>query len=92
MAKVTLNPLIGPDPKKYKNIAAASVVKLASTIVAVACLNPAFTDDTIFRPRLSSSRIRSKISTLASTAIPIVSTIPAIPGKVSVAPNVDKRR
>ena len=28
----------------------------------------------------------SKIITLASTAIPIVNTIPAIPGSVSVAP------
>ena len=34
---------------------------------------------------LISSLIRSKIKTLASTAIPIVSTIPAIPGRVSVA-------
>ena len=37
------------------------------------------------RPCFSSSRTRSLISTLASTAIPIVSTIPAIPAKVSVA-------
>jgi len=33
-----------------------------------------------------SSRIRSKTSTLASTAMPMVSTIPAMPGSVSVAP------
>ena len=32
--------------------------------------------------------MRSKISTLASTAIPIVKTIPAIPGNVRVAPIV----
>ena len=32
--------------------------------------------------RSCSSRIRSKMSTLASTAIPMVSTIPAIPGSV----------
>ena len=31
--------------------------------------------------------MRSKTSTLASTAIPMVSTIPAIPGRVSVAPD-----
>ena len=34
---------------------------------------------------LSSSLILSKIRTFASTAIPIVKIIPAIPGKVSVA-------
>ncbi|MNP69574.1 hypothetical protein D3C76_1656900 [compost metagenome] len=40
-------------------------------------------------PALSSSRIREKISTLASTAIPMVNTIPAIPGRVRVAPSND---
>ena len=35
----------------------------------------------------NSSLIRSKMMTLASTAIPIVSTIPAIPGSVNTAPN-----
>ena len=33
------------------------------------------------RPRFNSSFIRSKISTLVSTAIPTVSTKPAMPGK-----------
>jgi len=40
-------------------------------------------------PLAISSRIREKISTLASTAIPIVNTIPAIPGRVRVAPSTD---
>ncbi|MNH09371.1 hypothetical protein D3C79_688240 [compost metagenome] len=40
-------------------------------------------------PAFSSSRIREKISTLASTAIPMVNTIPAIPGRVRVAPSSD---
>ena len=40
-------------------------------------------------PRRISSRMRSKMRTLASTAIPTVSTIPAIPGKVKVAPSTD---
>ena len=43
-----------------------------------------------FSVRLISSRIRWKIKTFASTAIPIVSTIPAIPGKVSVAPKTPR--
>ena len=34
-------------------------------------------------PLRISSRMRSKISTLASTAMPVVSTMPAIPGSVS---------
>ena len=37
----------------------------------------------------NSSEILAKIRTLASTAIPTVKTIPAIPGKVRVAPTID---
>ena len=37
----------------------------------------------------NSSDIRAKIRTLASTAIPTVKTMPAIPGKVKVAPTND---
>ena len=40
-------------------------------------------------PLANSSRIREKISTLASTAIPTVKTIPAIPGKVRVNEKLD---
>jgi len=40
-------------------------------------------------PALISSFIRSKMITLASTAIPKVSTIPAIPGNVKTAPKED---
>ena len=36
-------------------------------------------------PRSASSRMRSKISTLTSTAMPIVSARPARPGRVKVA-------
>ena len=41
-------------------------------------------------PLLNSSLILSKIRTFASTAIPTVSTIPAIPDRVKVAWNSDK--
>ena len=41
-------------------------------------------------PLNNSSRIRSKISTFASTDIPIVNTIPAIPGSVNTAPKPDR--
>ena len=37
---------------------------------------------------LSSSLIRSKINTLASTAMPTVKIIPAIPGNVNVASRI----
>ena len=40
-------------------------------------------------PCFSSSFILEKIKTLASTAIPTVSTIPAIPGRVKVADKMD---
>ena len=36
-------------------------------------------------PLASSSRMRSKIRMLASTAMPMVSTMPAMPGSVMVA-------
>ena len=38
---------------------------------------------------LSSSDILAKINTFASTAIPTVNTIPAMPGKVNVPPTAD---
>ena len=38
-------------------------------------------------PTRSSSRMRSKIRMLVSTAMPIVSAMPAMPGSVRVAPN-----
>ena len=62
-----------------------SVVKFASSIVLTANLYPRSTELIIDLPDLSSSLILSKTRTLASTAIPIVSTMPAIPGIVSVA-------
>ena len=40
-------------------------------------------------PLFSSSRTLEKIRTFASTAIPTVKTIPAIPGKVRVAESMD---
>ncbi len=46
--------------------------------------------DTGVLPIRSSSRIRSPISTLPSIAMPSVSTIPAIPGMVSVALTIDR--
>ena len=69
--------------------ATISVVRLASRIVATARSKPAWIAICGDRPLRISSRIREKISTLASTAIPTVNTIPAMPGRVSVAPSID---
>ena len=43
-------------------------------------------------PVFSSSRMRSKINTLLSTAMPIVKTTPAIPGMVNTAPKHECRQ
>ena len=85
--KVVANPLIGPVPKINKISAVRPVVILASRIEERALLNPSAIALRIPLPLLSSSLTRSNINTLASTEIPIVSTIPAIPGKVRTAPN-----
>ncbi|MOA00292.1 hypothetical protein D3C78_1196480 [compost metagenome] len=67
----------------------SSEVRLASRIAVKARLKPSWIARCTDMPLAISSRIREKISTLASTAIPMVSTIPAIPGKVRVAPSTD---
>jgi len=52
--------------------------------------NPPSMEALIVLPVSISSLILSNIRTLASTAIPIVKIIPAIPGKVNVALNPAK--
>ena len=56
-----------------------------SKIVIQARLNPLRICWARLAPRSFSSRIRSKTSTLASTAMPIVSARPARPGSENVA-------
>ena len=82
---VTAKPLTGPEPRPNNIIAAISVVMFASTIVLKASLYPVSIVAIGERPCLTSSLILSKIYTFACTAIPIVKTIPAIPGSVKVA-------
>ena len=50
-------------------------------------LKPIFIEELTVLPVAISSRIRAKIMTFASTAIPILKMIPAIPGSVSVISN-----
>ena len=89
-------PLIGPVPNMNRAIAVIRVVTWESTMVRNALPKPASMLERTDFPRAYSSRIRSKMRTLASTAMPIESTIPAIPGRVRVALRiarpVNKRR
>ena len=64
---------------------------LASKIVESALSNPFFTASRALVVLFFSSLILSKTKTLASTAIPMVKTIPAMPGKVNVAPILPSR-
>ena len=92
---VVAKPLIGPVPKINKISAVKPVVIFASNIEERALLKPSEIDLRIPFPLSSSSLTLSKIKTFASTDIPIVRTIPAIPGKVSTAPrpaNIPKIR
>src|SRR3954451_7529301 len=85
IVRVTANPFTGPSPNRNRKQQDTTVVTWVSTIVHQALLNPASTAETTLLPVRNSSRIRSKISTLESTAIPIVRITPAIPGSVSTA-------
>ena len=87
--KVVAKPLIGPVPNTNKIKAVKPVVILASKIEDNAFAKPSLTASFCVLPLPSSSRILSKISTFASTDIPIVNTIPAKPGNVNTAPNPD---
>ena len=86
---VVAKPLIGPVPKTNNIKAVRPVVIFASKIEDKALAKPSWIEPAIPLPLESSSLIRSKISTFASTDIPIVSTIPANPGKVKTAPKPD---
>ena len=81
--KVVAKPLIGPLPKIKSTAPVRKVVILASSTEVIAWLNPSWIAWVSALPFLNSSRIRSKIITFASIDIPMVSTIPAIPGRVS---------
>ena len=65
------------------------VVTCVSTIVAKALEKPFSMAALGARPLRSSSRMRSKMSTFESTAMPIVRMKPAMPGSVSVASKSD---
>ena len=76
-----------PTPIRYNTTAAIKVVILPSKIADNALLKPASIALLTDAPAPSSSLIRVKIITFASTAIPTDNTIPARPGSVRLALN-----
>jgi len=85
MIRVVANPRIGPVPKLNNMNAVMIDVRLESKIAENACLYPSARAFFTSFPLRNSSFVLSYISTLASTAIPSESTIPAIPDIVSAA-------
>ncbi len=71
-------------PSQKRTRQAIKVVMLLSLIAVQARLNPASTAAPKLRPPRISSLMRSKIRTLASTAMPSDRMKPATPGKVRV--------
>ena len=84
---MTAKPLIGPVPYSKSTTAVIMFVTFASRMVRPAFWKPAAIAARGVRPARSSSRMRSKMITFASTAMPTVSTRPAMPGMVSVPSN-----
>ena len=78
---VSANPLTKLDVKRYKIMAVMIVEILESRIDGHARRKPSSTAPVFGSPRFNSSLIRSKISTFASTAMPMVSTNPASPAR-----------
>jgi hypothetical protein len=86
MSSVTAKPWTESVPTRYRISAVSAVVTFESMIALIACLKPRSTAARTVAPAACSSRIRSKISTFASTAMPIESAKPASPASVSVKP------
>ena len=84
MIRTSAKPRIVDEPKAYRMPAVMRLDTLESRIEFQARLKPASTAAGRDLPRRSSSFIRSKIRMLASTAMPIDSTKPAMPASVSV--------
>ena len=92
MESVMAKPLMEPVPNHSRTSAAMIVVTLESMIAESALLKPFFTEENSGRPAFSSSRMRSKMMTFASTAMPMPKIMPATPGSVSCAPVTASRK
>src|SRR5207245_2787149 len=87
---VTANPRTGPVPNWNRIRPEQNVVTFESRIAYQARSKPLSIAARGVLPRRSSSRMRSRIRTFASTAMPMVSTMPAMPGSESVKPKAAK--
>ena len=85
MTSVTANPFTGPVPNWNRMAAAMSAVACVSRMVIHTRSKPLLIAARTVLPFRSSSRMRSKMSTLVSTPTPIVRMTPAMPGRVRVA-------
>ncbi len=85
----TAKPRTGPVPNVNSTTPAIRVVRFASAIAENAFSKPALIAAYGLMPLRNSSRMRSKIRMFASTAMPTVSTMPAIPGSDSDACSMD---
>jgi hypothetical protein len=84
---VTPKPRTAPEARKNSSPAASRVVTLESAIALKALAKPRSNAIRSLPLAPYSSLARSKTSTLASTAMPIARTNPAIPGSVRVDPS-----
>ena len=84
MIRTSANPRIVDEPKRYRIVAVIRLDTFESRIEFQARSKPASTAGGRDLPARSSSFIRSKIRMLASTAMPIERTKPAMPASVSV--------
>ena len=78
ITSVTANPRTGPVPNWKRMIAVISVVRLASTIAESAASKPVSTAVRGVFPASTSSRMRSKMRTLASTATTVAIFLPVL--------------
>jgi hypothetical protein len=81
---VTPKPRTAPEARKNSSTAASRVVTLESAIALSALPKPRSTAGRSPTPARCSSFMRSNTSTFASTAMPMASTNPAMPGRVRV--------
>ncbi len=84
MISTRAKPRIVDDPNEYRMVAVMRLDTFESRIEFQARLKPASTAAGSDLPMRNSSFIRSKMRMLASTAMPIDSTNPAMPARVRV--------
>ena len=84
MKSVKAKPLTPAVANRNRIAAVANVTTLASMIAEMPFLYPERIAARGDLPLRASSRTRSKMTTLASDATPMVRMIPAMPGRVSV--------